>query len=227
MNVPKEVNSSAEQTEENQNKGVRTTFISHIHPRFLPEAALKFVSTFCLGGLSALSFIVVVVTGVLLMFHYQPGENYAFGSLLNLSSVIPYGAILRNWHYWSGQIMVISVSLHMIRVVWTHSYKPPKQLNWLVGIGLLLLTLFTDFTGYLLRGSQESGAAANVGVHIGQLIPLIGKPISQIFLGQPSPLSGSTLTVYVWHCLGLPTIAFWLQLYHFWRIRRDGGVRPL
>lgn len=227
MNVPIEDNSSPKKAQVNQSNANQSTFMTHIHPRFLPEAALKFIATFCLGGLSALSFIVLAVTGMLLMFHYQPGEKSAFGSLLNLSSVIPYGAILRNWHYWSGQIMVISVSLHMIRVAWTHSYKPPKQLNWLVGIGLLLLTLFIDFTGFLLRGSQESGAAANVGVHIGQLIPIIGKPISQIFLGQPSPLSGSTLVVYVWHCLALPTIAFCLQLYHFWRIRRDGGIRPL
>lgn len=227
MNVPKEEDNSLKQTEIIQNKGERTTFMSHIHPRFVSEAALKFVSTFCLGGLSALSFLVLAITGVLLMFHYQPGENSAFSSLLNLSSVIPYGAILRNWHYWSGQIMVISVSLHMIRVVWTHSYKPPKQLNWLIGIGLLFLTLFTDFTGYLLRGSQESGAAASIAVNLSQLIPIIGRPISQIFFGQPSPLSGSTLMVYVWHCLVLPTIAFWFQLYHFWRIRRDGGVRPL
>ncbi|MEA4900898.1 cytochrome b N-terminal domain-containing protein [Desulfitobacterium sp.] len=227
MNVPKKEDNSLKQTEIIQNKGERTTFISHIHPRFVSEAALKFVSTFCLGGLSALSFLVLAITGVLLMFHYQPGENSAFSSLLNLSSVIPYGAILRNWHYWSGQIMVISVSMHMIRVVWTHSYKPPKQLNWLVGIGLLLLTLFMDFTGYLLRGSQESGAAANVAVHLSQLIPMMGQPIAQIFFGKPSPLSGSTLMVYVWHCVGLPVIALGLQLYHFWRVRRDGGVRPL
>lgn len=209
-------------------KSIRqSTFFDHIRPRFLPESALNILYTVCLGGLSALSFIVLAITGLLLMFHYQPGENTAFNSMLNLSSVIPYGALIRNWHYWAGQIMVITVTLHMIRVVWTHSYKPPRQLNWLVGVGLLLLTLFMDFSGYLLRGSQESGAAANIAVHIAELIPGIGTPVSRILFGQPSPLSGSTLMVYVWHCLGLPTIAFWLQLYHFWRIRRDGGVRPL
>lgn len=227
MNVLNEESGFSNQVEKKQESAVKYTFMSHIRPRFLPEASVRVVYTVCLGGLSALSFIVLAITGLLLMFHYQPGENTAFKSLLNLSSVIPYGGLIRNLHYWAGQIMVITVSLHMVRVVWTHSYKPPKQLNWLVGIGLLLLTLMMDFSGYLLRGSQEGGAAANVAVHISGLIPLVGAPIGQILFGRPSPLSGSTLMVYVWHCLGLPTIAFWLQLYHFWRIRRDGGVRPL
>jgi len=226
MNVPNEEGVLPKHTEK-QISVSQSTFISHIRPRFLPESAINIVYTVCLGGLSFLSFIVLSVTGLLLMFHYQPGENTAFSSLLNLSSVIPYGALLRNWHYWAGQIMVITVSLHMVRVAWTHSYKPPKQLNWLVGIGLLLLTLIMDFSGYLLRGSQETGAAANVAVHIAELIPLVGSQIAQILFGRPSPLSGSTLMAYVWHCIGLPTIAFWLQFYHFWRIRRDGGVRPL
>lgn len=161
------------------------------------------------------------------MFHYQPGESTGFSSVLNLTSVIPYGSILRNLHYWAAQIMVITVNLHMVRVIWTHSYKPPKQLNWLVGVSLLILVLTLDFTGYLLVGSQESGAAATVAVHILSLIPGIGMILARIFFGMPSALSGSTLAVYVWHCVALPTAAMYLQLFHFWRIRRDGGVRPL
>jgi len=131
-------------------------------------------------------------------------------------------------HYWAGQLMVVTVNLHMLRVVWTHSYKPPRQLNWLVGVALLLLILFLDFTGYLLIGSQESGAAATVAVNILRLIPgNVGRGLAQILFGEPSALSGSTLVVYVWHCVALPMVALFLQLYHFWRIRRDGGVRPL
>lgn len=123
--------------------------------------------------------------------------------------------------------MVITVNLHMLRVVWTHSYKPPKQLNWLVGVALLMFVLFLDFTGYLLIGSQESGAAATVAVNLLGLIPGIGHSLAQIIFGEPSSLSGSTLVVYVWHCVVLPMVALVLQVYHFWRIRRDGGVRPL
>lgn len=204
-----------------------TTFINHIRPRIISSRALSIFYTFCLGGLSFLAFIVLGVTGLLLMFHYQPGDKTSFSSILTISSVIPYGGIIRNLHYWAGQIMVVTVNLHMLRVVWTNSYKPPKQLNWLVGVTLLMLVLLLDFTGYLLIGSQESGAAATVAVNLLRLIPAIGSGLAQMFFGEPSALSGSTLVVYVWHCLALPMVTLLLQLYHFWRIRRDGGVRPL
>lgn len=201
-------------------------FVNHIRPRFVPDGALRVLYTFCLGGLSFLAFIVLGVTGLLLMYHYEPGET-AFHSILTISSVIPYGGVIRNLHYWAGQLMVVTVNLHMLRVVWTKSYKPPKQLNWLVGVALLIFVLFLDFTGYLLVGSQESGAAATVAVNIIGLIPVIGIGLAQMLFGEPSALSGSTLVVYVWHCVALPMVIFLLQLYHFWRVRRDGGVRPL
>ncbi|AFM42163.1 hypothetical protein Desaci_3267 [Desulfosporosinus acidiphilus SJ4] len=205
----------------------RHSFVDHLRPRSIPERALSVFYTFCLGGLSFLAFLMLGVTGLLLMFHYQPGESTGYSSVLTLGSVIPYGGIIRNLHYWSAQLMVVTVNLHMVRVVWTHSYKPPKQLNWLVGVGLLVLVLVLDFTGYLLIGSQESGAAATVAANILKQIPVLGTALAHIALGEPTALSGSTLVVYVWHCVALPFAALWLQLYHFWRIRRDGGVRPL
>ena len=202
-------------------------FVNHIRPGFVPSRALSVLYTFCLGGLSFLAFVILGMTGLLLMFHYQPGESTGFSSILTIASVIPYGGVIRNLHYWAGQLMVVTVNLHMLRVVWTHAYKPPKQLNWLVGVALLILILFLDFTGYLLIGSQESGAAATVAVNIVGLIPGVGSGLAQMLFGEPSALSGSTLVVYVWHCVALPMVALLLQLYHFWRIRRDGGVRPL
>jgi len=205
----------------------RKNFVNHIRPSFIPTSVLSVLYTFCLGGLSFLAFVVLGITGLLLMFHYQPGESTGFSSILTIASVIPYGGVIRNLHYWAGQLMVVTVNLHMLRVVWTRSYKSPKQLNWLVGVTLLVMILVLDFTGYLLIGSQESGAAATVAVNILGLIPGVGTALAQVLFGDPSALSGSTLVVYVWHCVVLPLIALLLQLYHFWRIRRDGGVRPL
>lgn len=205
----------------------QNNFVDHIRPRFVHEKVVSVLYTFCLGGLSFLAFVVLGVTGLLLMFHYQPGDSTGFNSILSIASVIPYGGLIRNLHYWAAQVMVVTVNLHMLRVVWTHSYKSPKQMNWLVGVALLILVLVLDFTGYLLIGSQESGAAATVAVNILGLIPGLGTGLAQALFGDPSALSGSTLVVYVWHCVGLPMVALLLQLYHFWRIRRDGGVRPL
>ncbi|MDA8442159.1 MAG: cytochrome b N-terminal domain-containing protein [Peptococcaceae bacterium] len=208
-------------------KRTQENFLWHIRARQVPARALSVVYTFCLGGISFLAFVVLAVTGVLLMFHYQPGYSDGYHSVLNLASVIPYGAVLRNLHYWAGQIMVITVALHMVRVVWTQSYRPPRELNWVVGVSLLVITIILDFSGYLLRGSQESGAAATVAVHILQLVPGIGVGLAAAFFGHPTALSGSTLMIYVWHCVALPSVAFYLQGYHFWRVRKDGGIKPL
>ncbi|KLU60799.1 menaquinol-cytochrome c reductase cytochrome b subunit [Peptococcaceae bacterium CEB3] len=202
-------------------------FLNHIRPHGVSEKAMSFGYTFCLGGVSFLAFIVLGLTGILLMFHYLPGAKSGYASVTTLASVIPFGGLIRNLHFWAGQVMVVSVSLHMVRVVRTKSYRPPKEWNWLVGMSLLVLTLVLDFTGYLLRGSQESGAAAAVAVHILTLLPGIGRPLAQMFLGEVSAANSSTLMVYVWHCVALPFLALWLQMFHFWKIRKDGGVRPL
>lgn len=202
-------------------------FLNHIRPHSVSAKAMSFGYTFCLGGVSFLAFIVLGVTGVLLMFHYLPGEKSGYASVTTLSSVIPLGGLIRNLHFWAGQAMVVSINLHMVRVVRTKSYRCPKELNWVVGMSLLVLTLVLDFTGYLLRGSQESGAAAAVAVHILTLIPGIGQGLAQISLGEASATNSSTLMVYVWHCVALPLLALWLQMFHFWKIRKDGGVRPL
>lgn len=201
----------------------KVNFTNHLRPRTLPVRAVSIFYTFCLGGLSFLAFVVLGITGILLMFHYHPSGSY--NSVVNLASVIRYGALLRSLHYWAAQVMVVSVFLHMCRVVWTHSYRPPRELNWVIGVILLVLTLVLDFSGILLRGSQETASAAAVAVHILQIIPVIGSGLARIFFGP----AGTTdqLVLYVWHCVALPAAAFWLQGYHFWRIRRDGGARPL
>lgn len=205
---------------------MKNGFWAHIRPRMVWSSATSILYTFCLGGLSFLAFILLVFTGILLMFHYEPGPG-SFTSILNIQSVIPYGDIIRSLHYWAGQIMVVTVTLHMIRVIWTKSYKPPRELNWVIGVTLLLLTLILDFTGFLLRGSQESTSAGTIAYHLVSSIPGVGEKLAYTFFGEPTIPGVSSLKVYVFHCVVLPLAAFLLQLYHFWKIRKDGGVRPL
>jgi quinol-cytochrome oxidoreductase complex cytochrome b subunit len=190
------------------------------------SSATSVLYTICLGGLSFLSFIVLALSGILLMFHYVPGSG-SFSSILNTHSVIPFGDIIRSLHYWAGQIMVLTVTLHMLRVLWTKSYKPPRELNWVIGITLLILTLFLDFTGFLLRGSQESTSAGSIAYNLVTLIPGIGSSLAYMIFGEPTAPGNSSLKVYVFHCVVLPFIASFLQAYHFWNIRKDGGVKPL
>lgn len=203
----------------------QTSLWQHIRPQRISSKSLRFKATFCLGGLSFLSFLILLGTGMLLLFNYQPGEK-AYSSLVEINSVLPYGALIRSLHFWAGQFMVISIFLHMVRVVVSHAYRPPRELNWVIGVLLLGLTLIMDYSGYLLRGDQEGGAAASVGKSLLQVIPG-GKALSFIFFGNPSPLNSSTLHLYIWHSFVLAWVISVLQMYHFWRIRRNGGIRSL
>lgn len=202
-----------------------SSFIEHIRPRQIKLGALRLRSTFCLGGFSFLAFIILIITGVVLLFYYQPGDK-AFASLSEIDSALPYGGFIRSLHFWAGQMMVISVFLHMIRVVWAKAYQPLWELNWITGVVLFGLTVILDYSGYLLRGGQESGAASSVGQTLLKMLPG-GKGWASIFFGQSSPVNGSTLNIFVWHAIILAGIAGFLQMYHFWRVRKDGGVRPL
>ncbi|HVJ49493.1 cytochrome b N-terminal domain-containing protein [Desulfitobacterium sp.] len=201
------------------------SFIVHIRPRQIKAGTLRFRVTFCLGGFSFLAFIILTITGILLMFYYQPGEK-AFASLSEIDSALPYGGFIRSLHFWAGQMMVFSVFLHMVRVVWSRAYRPLRELNWVTGVVLFVLTVVLDYSGYLLRGGQESGAASSVGQTLLKTLPG-GHGLATVFFGQSSPLNGSTLNIFVWHVFILAGIAGFLQMFHFWRIRKDGGVRPL
>jgi len=202
-----------------------SSFMEHMRPRQIRAGAVRLRATFCLGGLSFLAFIVLTITGVLLLFYYQPGDR-AFASLSELDSALPYGGLVRSLHFWAGQLMVMSVFLHMVRVVMSRAYRPLSELNWVTGVALFGLTVMLDYSGYLLRGGQESGAAASVGKSLLTSLPG-GQVLATAFFGQPSPLNGSTLSMFVWHIFILAGAAGFLQMFHFWRIRRSGGVRPL
>ena len=131
-------------------------FVLHLHPATVPKHALRPRYTWCMGGITSFLFLVEVVTGVLLMFHYRPTAASAYRDMLDLRDTVPFGDVLRGIHRWGGHAMVISVLLHMYRVFLTGSYKPPRQFNWCIGVLLLLLTLLFSFTGYLLPWDQLS-----------------------------------------------------------------------
>lgn len=204
----------------------RRNFWTHLRPYRVYASAIRFSHTLCLGGLSFLAFLILVVTGVLLLFQYLPGVDRAFAAVTAIDSVFPFGRLFRALHFWAGQIMVLTVFLHMGRVFYTGSYRPPREMNWIIGVGLLVLTVVLDFTGYLLRGDQEALAAATVGANLMREIPGVGSALASIFFGDVSG-GGATLQVYIWHIVGLPMIIGILIGLHFWRVRKDGISRPL
>ena len=196
----------------------------HVHPARVSRHALRPGYTLGLGLVSAILFMVLTVTGLALMLYYVPHPPEAYGSMKDLQFVVTFGVVLRNLHRWSAHAMVFVVILHLCRVFWTGSYKAPRQFNWVVGVGLLLLTLALSFTGYLLPWDQLAFWAITVGTNIAAYAPVVGSRLKFLLLGGHVIGPTTLLRFYVLHCIFIPIAASVLMILHFWRIRKDGGI---
>ena len=220
---------------------MRTSFFMHIFPTKVGKHGLKLSYSWCMGGITFYLFLLLTITGVLLMFYYIPEENRAYNDMKDLRFMVPFGVILRNMHRWAAHAMVFTVMLHMIRVFYTGSYKPPRQLNWVIGVGLLLATFMLSFTGYLLPWDQLGFWAVTVGTNMASSTPLIGyegpfhellgvkidNDIRFALIGGTRIGANALVRAYVWHCVALPLIITLMMVVHFWRIRKDGFSGPL
>jgi quinol-cytochrome oxidoreductase complex cytochrome b subunit len=204
-----------------------TNFFLHLHPVKVHKNTLRPIYTLGLGLMSLFLFLILVVTGVLLMFYYVPSTSQAYDRMLDLRGTVAFGIFLRNMHRWSAHGMVAIVFLHMCRVFLTGSYKKPREFNWVIGVLLLLVTLFLSFTGYLLPWDQLAFWAITVGTAIAGYAPFIGKEMQFVLLGDTAVGQEALLRFYVLHVAVLPAVLVLLIAIHFWRIRKDGGLsRP-
>ncbi|MBI5085550.1 MAG: cytochrome b N-terminal domain-containing protein [Acidobacteria bacterium] len=204
-----------------------TNFFLHIHPVKVHRNTLRPLYSMGLGLISFFLFLILTVTGVLLMFYYVPSTTQAYDRMLDLRGTVAFGIFLRNMHRWSAHGMVGVVVLHMCRVFFTGSHKQPREFNWVVGVLLFLLTLFSSFTGYLLPWDQLAFWAITVGTAIAGYAPVIGKQVQFLLLGDTTVGQEALLRFYVLHVAVLPLVMALLVAIHFWRIRKDGGLsRP-
>jgi len=201
-----------------------TNFFLHVQPVRVSRRALRPTYTMGLGLISFFLFCILTVTGILLMFYYVPSTTQAYDRMLDLRSSVAFGAILRNMHRWSAHAMVAVVFLHMCRVFFTGSYKPPREFNWVIGVTLFLLTLLSSFTGYLLPWDQLAFWAITVGTSIAGYAPFVGKTIKFMLLGDATVGQEALLRFYVLHVVVLPAVLTIFVAVHFWRIRKDGGL---
>ena len=201
-----------------------SNFFLHIQPVRVSKQALRPTYTMGLGLISFFLFVILTVTGILLMFYYVPSTTQAYDRMLDLRSSVAFGIILRNMHRWAAHAMVAVVFLHMCRVFLTGAYKPPREFNWLIGVTLFILTLFSSFTGYLLPWEQLAFWAITVGTSIAAYAPFIGKSVKFLLLGDATVGQEALLRFYVLHVVVLPTILTMFVAIHFWRIRKDGGL---
>ncbi|MGA3246151.1 MAG: cytochrome b N-terminal domain-containing protein [Bacteroidota bacterium] len=200
-------------------------FFLHIHPTKVRSRSIKFTYTWGLGGLSAGLFIILTMTGALLMLYYRPSVHEAFGDMKDLQFAVSSGQFLRNMHRWAAHAMVAVVFLHMLRVFYTGSYRPPKEFNWVIGVFLLMCTILLSYTGYLLPWDQLSFWGISVGTNMIRAVPFgIGDRLSFLLLGGNIVGENALIRFYVLHCFIIPVATVMLMAIHFWRVRKDGGV---
>lgn len=200
-------------------------FLKHLFPRVVSRGNLRFTYTFCLGGLAFTAFLVLVLSGSLLLFYYQPASDRAYASILFLESAVPGGLYLRSLHRLASHTFLILIFLHTLRVILTGAYRHPRELNWIIGFGILCVALFEGYTGYLLPMDQLALWATQTGMQLIASVPLGGYVRDLLVpdaVGQPLSL----MRFYVLHILLLPGSMLVLSLLHFFRIRRDKGVLP-
>ena len=131
-------------------------FFLHLYPVKVPKEIVKTRTTLRLGFIAAMLYMILFVSGMYLMFFYHPAPPDAYFDMHSLSTAVAFGQFVRNVHRWSAHLMVLVVFLHLLRVFYAGAYRRPRQFNWVIGVVLLVLTLFMSFTGYLLPWDQLS-----------------------------------------------------------------------
>jgi quinol-cytochrome oxidoreductase complex cytochrome b subunit len=223
----------------------RSTFVFgnvflHLHSVRTHRWSLRWSTTWGLGIASAAAFLVTLITGILLMFYYKPSPDVAYQSIKDIHFVVPTGRFIRNIHRWAGNMMVVTVLLHMARAFYTAAYRKPREFNWLIGMALLVVTLGLSFTGYLLPWDQLAYWAITIGaniaaspreitdaLHITQYFDPGGLQ-KLILLGSDNVGPEALIRFYLLHVMILPLALALIAAIHFWRVRKDGGLaRPV
>lgn len=205
-------------------------FLLHWFPAKVTRQSLSWNYSFWLGTISAVLFFILIVTGIPLMFLYVPSVERAYLSVKDLEFTVSFGWFLRGLHRVSAHLMVAAVFLHMVRVFLAGAYKngtaanQNRQLNWIIGVALLLFTLLLSFTGYLLPWDQLAYWAITVGTNIASSAPLVGEKMRFFLLGGHTIDQNTLIRFYVLHCFFLPMGVLLLFSYHMWRVRKDGGL---
>ena len=218
----------------------RTMPQSHTE-RYNVKAVWYWYPFYSLGGLSFFAYIVLAITGIYLGFYYIPdgemvpvdpevpdGEKTsgAYQSMELIMTQVSFGYIIRAVHHWSAHFMVASVFLHMMRVYFVGAYRNPREINWMLGSILLMITIFFGYTGYLLPWDELGFAAGSIGLEMATSIPALGPLMAQIVFGG-TQLTGDTITRMYWlHIFVLPLIGTILIIIHMALVWIQGEAEP-
>ena len=231
---------TADQYRRKRIRKVTQNFFLHIHSTRVHPHALQPTYTFGLGVMLGFLFLVMIVTGVLLMLNYTPSVEAAYNSVKDIVHVVPGGRIIRNIHRLASNFMVLIVFLHLLRTFYTGSYLGGRQLNWVIGVVMFVVVLLMSFSGYLLPWDQLSYWAVTIGSNIAasarELTDLLGITrfvdvggfFQRLLIGGETVGQAALTRFFMLHVIFLPMTLLVLTGVHFWRIRKDGGLsRPM
>jgi cytochrome b-561 len=202
----------------------------HWFPAKVSKASMAWSYSFWLGTVTAALFLLTILSGLPLLLLYVPSVERAYQSVKDIEYVITFGRWLRGVHRIAAHGMVIAVVLHLVRVFLTGGYKngiarnQQRQWNWVLGVAMLLLTLFLSFTGYLLPWDQLAFWAVTVGTNIASSVPGVGPGMRELLIGGRAIEQATLIRFYVLHIVFLPGALGVLFAYHMWRVRKDGGL---
>ena len=183
--------------------------------------------SYCFGGITFFLFVMLAVTGYFMTLYYVPSPEQAYDAVDYLTFEVPMGQVIRGIHHWSGNLMMVTIFLHMLRVFIYGAYKKPREINWISGVFLFCLVMGFGFTGYLLPWDQKAYWATKVGTSIMGTVPVVGDYTLRLMRGGPD-LGALTLTrFYTLHVFFLPLVNVIILLAHFVMIRKQGISSPL
>ena len=218
------------QSDREAGDAIVSNFALHWFPAKVSKASMAWSYSAWLGTISAALFLLLIVSGMPLLFLYVPSVERAYQSVKDIEFVVTFGSWIRAVHRIAAHGMVIVVFLHLVRVFLTGAYKngvgrgQRREWNWVIGVAMLLLTLFLSFTGYLLPWDQLAFWAVTVGTNIAAAIPGIGATVRELLIGGRTIEQATLIRFYVLHCIVLPGALGVLFVYHMWRVRKDGGL---
>ncbi len=150
------------------------SLLLHFRPKTVSERTLKFTLSWGLGGMAGVLVGILFITGLMLKFAYQPVPDQSYTSIIQLHNTVLFGRLIRNIHHWSGNVLLLIVFLHFLRVFFTGAFHSPRQFNWVLGLVMFLLVLCSNFTGYLLPWDQLAFWAITICTGMLEYIPGIG-----------------------------------------------------
>ena len=205
---------------------VRHYFFLHMRPVRVRASTLRYTHTWGLGGSSAVLLTLLLVTGVLQMLSYEVSPAGAYASITALRDGTLFGKLVHGVHHWSANLLIAVAVLHMLRVFFTGAFTGPRQFNWVLGLGLLLGIMAANFTGYLLPWDQLSYWAVTICTGMFAYVPWIGGWLQDLARGGTEVGSATLVLFYTFHTTVVPVLLLGLMGFHFWRVRKAGGVVP-